>query len=127
MDGRVLLFTLALTLICPFLFGLVPALGAGRTDLTQALREGVRSGGGPRRIRARRFLVATQVALAVVLVTTAGLMFRSLGRVVDGIQSRRAGCFGAPEHPITTNKTAAIVVPALLFTGFSPPHSRRAC
>lgn len=80
LDGRALFFAAALTLVTPFLFGLAPALGATRTDLTRALREGGRAGGGPQRLRGRRLLVVTQVAMAVVLVTSAGLMIRSLSR-----------------------------------------------
>ena len=81
LDRRVLFFAGAVTLFTPFLFGLAPALGATRTDLTAALREGVRSGGGAPRLLGRRFLVTTQVALAVVLVTSAGLMIRSASRL----------------------------------------------
>ncbi|HEY8380075.1 MAG TPA: ABC transporter permease, partial [Nannocystis sp.] len=82
LDGRVLLFSAALTLTTPILFGLSPAFAATRADLASAMKEGGRGvGAGRRATRGRRVLVVAQVALAVVLVTTAGLMVRSFAAV----------------------------------------------
>ena len=82
LDGRVLLFSAALTLATPILFGLSPAFAAARADLASAMKEGGRGvGAGRRATRGRRVLVVAQVALAVVLVTTAGLMVRSFAAV----------------------------------------------
>ncbi|HEX6938140.1 MAG TPA: ABC transporter permease [Longimicrobiales bacterium] len=81
-DGRVLLFSAALTLATPILFGLSPAFAATRADLASAMKESGRGAGAGRgATRGRRALVVAQVALAVVLVTTAGLMIRSFAAV----------------------------------------------
>jgi predicted permease len=77
-DARVLLFAVTLTLATPLVFGLAPALGAVRRDLTGALREGGRGTGvGRRAMRGRRVLVVAQLALAAMIITSAGLMVRS--------------------------------------------------
>jgi putative ABC transport system permease protein len=77
-DGRVLVVTLVVALVTGVIFGLLPALRAGRTDPQSALREGGRgTSAGPGRRRLSRVLVASEVALAVVLVTGAGLLLRS--------------------------------------------------
>ena len=79
-DGRVLLFTATLTGLTAFVFGLVPALHAARTDAVEALSAVARSG-APRGRLARRALVVAEVALAFVLVIGAGLMMRSFVRL----------------------------------------------
>jgi putative ABC transport system permease protein len=82
LDGRVLLFTAAVTVATPLFFGLLPALSSARTDLSAALREGGQgSGHGKRSMRKRRILVVSEVALAIVLVTATGLMVRSFMEV----------------------------------------------
>jgi putative ABC transport system permease protein len=80
-DGWVLGFTLLITTATGVLFGLLPALQAARPDLTVALGEGGRSGSSAGRQRFRRGLVVAQIALAVVLVTSAGLLLRSFERL----------------------------------------------
>jgi len=82
-DKTVLAFTLGLSLVTGVVFGVVPAWQAARVDLHGALKEAGRStsGGGPGRRRAQRLLVVAQVALAVILVTGAGLTTRSLMRL----------------------------------------------
>jgi predicted permease len=76
-DGRVLLFTLVVTLVTPVFFGLAPALTAARTDLNSSLKEGGRGGWGMRSMRLRRALVVFEVAMAVVVIGGMGLMIRS--------------------------------------------------
>jgi putative ABC transport system permease protein len=76
-DGRVVAFTLAVTAGCALLFGLPPALRAGRADPGDALREGGRGAIGRRRPGATQALVVVEVALSVLLVVAAGLMVRS--------------------------------------------------
>lgn len=77
-DGRVLLFTAAVTLASPLVFALTPALTAARTDLASVLKEDGRWGAaGPGALRGRRVLVVAQVALGIVLMSGAGLMIRS--------------------------------------------------
>jgi len=81
-DAKVLLFTLLIALLTSLIFGLAPAIDASKPNLNEALKEGGRgSGGGSSRNRLRNFLVIAEVALAVVLVTASGLMFRSFMRL----------------------------------------------
>jgi predicted permease len=75
-DGRVLAFALLLAVGTTLLFGLIPAIRASRIDLAQAMREGGRSA-SHRRSRLGALLVITEVALALMLVTSAGLLARS--------------------------------------------------
>jgi putative ABC transport system permease protein len=74
-NGRVLVFTFALSLFTVLLFGLLLALQAVKVDLRASLSEGGR--GGSRQGRVRRLLVVAEVALALVLLIGAGLMARS--------------------------------------------------
>ena len=81
-DALVLASGLGLALLTGVLFGLAPALQAGRTDINDALKAGSRrrdSRGG----RARRAFVVAQVGLSLVLLLTAGLFLRSLQRAAD--------------------------------------------
>jgi len=74
----VLLFALVSSLVTGAIFGLAPALHAGRVDLTHALKEGARgSTGSGEQARTRRMLVITEFALSVVLMIAAGLLLRS--------------------------------------------------
>jgi predicted permease len=81
-DGKVLAFTLAISLVTGIVFGLAPALTAAGTDVERALREGQR-GGSPRAARLRRLLVCGEVAIAVVLTAGAGLMGQSFARATS--------------------------------------------
>ena len=76
-DGRVLGFTMALTLACTIIFGLAPALKSSRVDLQELLKESGRGGSGARH-RMQQVFAAAEVALALVLLAGAGLMLRSL-------------------------------------------------
>ena len=80
-DRTVLAFSALVTLATPIAFGLFPALTSARANLTVGLKEGSKGSGGLGTSRGRRVLVVTQVALAVVLITGAGLMLRSFSRV----------------------------------------------
>jgi putative ABC transport system permease protein len=81
LDPAVLGFAAFIALVTGVVFGLVPALQASRFDLRKSLHEGGRGADGAVRERVRGGLVATEVALALVLLTAAGLMFRSFLRV----------------------------------------------
>jgi putative ABC transport system permease protein len=76
-DVRVLLFMTGVSLLAGALAGALPALRAGRTDLTGTLKEGGRTDAGVG-IGTRRLLVMGEVALSVVLLMGAGVMLRSL-------------------------------------------------
>ena len=81
-DGRVLAFTLAVALVTSVLFGLAPAWRAAQTDLNETLKENTRSATASRtRRRMRTTLVVTEVALAAVLLSGAGLMIVSFLRL----------------------------------------------
>src|SRR4029077_11081888 len=75
-DRGTLVFALALSLLAAGIFGLLPAWKASRNDLGDSLRTGIRSG-GPSLTRTRSVLVISEFALAVVLLTGAGLLIRS--------------------------------------------------
>jgi predicted permease len=78
LDSRVLIATAAITLITGVIFGLVPALRASATDLSSSLKEGERgSSEGGRRNRTRNVLIASEFALALMLLIGAGLLIRS--------------------------------------------------
>ena len=79
-DGRVLAFTLVVSLMCPLIFGLAPALRASRHALSSALRD-VRSSAGRGRQRATNALVVAQIALSMILMVGAGLLAASLTRL----------------------------------------------
>ncbi|MDQ3418454.1 MAG: ABC transporter permease [Acidobacteriota bacterium] len=76
-DGRVLLFALAASLITGVLAGAMPALRAGRADLNEALKEGGRNDSAVG-IRTRQLLIVGEVALSLVLLMGATVMVRSL-------------------------------------------------
>ena len=79
MDGSVLGFSLALAIGTGVLFGLMPALQAAGSEVHDILKEGGSARSGTRSNHTlRRVLVATQVMLAVVLASGAGLMLRSV-------------------------------------------------
>ena len=80
LDGRVLLFMLAVSVLAGILFGLAPALKNSQRDLQETLKEGGRGSSGPRH-RAQRVFVVVEMALAVVLLAGAGLMIRSLSKL----------------------------------------------
>lgn len=81
LDGRVLTFTLLVSVVIALFVGLVPALRARSVDLDQSLKEGGKSGTSAGMQRLRGLLVVTEIALAVVLLAGAGLMLRTLTRL----------------------------------------------
>jgi len=81
LDGRALTFTLLISVVTTLLVGLIPALRTRSLDLERSLREGGKSGTSAGVQRIRGLLVVTEIALAVVLLTGAGLMLRSFTRL----------------------------------------------
>jgi len=81
LDGRALTFTLLISVLTTLLVGLIPALRMRTAVLEQSLRDGGKSGTSSRMQRVRSLLVVTEIALAVVLLSGAGLMLRSFTRL----------------------------------------------
>ena len=77
LSPQVLLFALAVTLLCGLLFGLAPALRATRVNLQAELRDGGRGSSGVVRDRLRSALIVTEIGVALVLLVSAGLFIRS--------------------------------------------------
>jgi putative ABC transport system permease protein len=86
-DATVFAFTLGLSLLTGLLFGLLPALHASSPDLQSTLRDGAKGAGDRRGRRTRSSLVFAEVALAIILLVSAGLLIRSLRE----LQSVRPG------------------------------------
>jgi putative ABC transport system permease protein len=79
LDWRVLVFTIAVSLLTGILFGLIPAFHSSRSDLHAALKESSsRSGSGLGQNRSRSILVISEMALALVLLAGAALLIRTL-------------------------------------------------
>ena len=80
---QVLLFAAALSLATGMVFGLAPALVAARQDLAAAIKTGGQRASGAARARLRSGLIVGEVALAVVLTISAGLLIRSLAKLMQ--------------------------------------------
>ncbi len=112
LDGAVLAFTFAVALATGVLFGLAPALQASRLDLRETLNESGRGTIGAGRQRVRSALVISEVALALLLLTGAGLLLQSfarLSRVNPGIKAEQlftavialpGGAYPRPENVV---------------------------
>ena len=99
MDTRVLLFTLVLSMLTGILFGLAPALQATRPDLAGCMKDGGRGASSGGRHKVREALVVTEMALAFVLLTGAGLLIRSFfqcSRWITGFDSTNVLTAGLP-------------------------------
>ena len=87
-DGRVLLFTLLLSVSSGMLFGLAPALRVSRLDLNSTLKDSSRGSAGTSAVwgrgnNFRRLLVVSELVLSVVLLIGAGLLIRSFARLQE--------------------------------------------
>jgi putative ABC transport system permease protein len=94
-DGRVLLFTLGISILTGLIFGLVPAWTASRGQAADSLKEGGRTTPGSARQRLRSAFVVVELAVALVLLVGAGLLvktFWNLRSVEPGFN---------PEHLVT--------------------------
>jgi putative ABC transport system permease protein len=111
MDWPIVLFIAALSMSTGIVFGLVPALQSTRVDLRGSLNEeGRGSSGGVRHRRARGVLVVAEIALALVLLVGAGLLFRSysaLTRVSPGFDPDNLVIVNLPLSPLTYGDSAA--------------------
>lgn len=82
-DTGILSFSFALSLLTGLVFGLAPALQSSRLDLIEVLKEGGRHASSGPGHRLRSVMVVTEIALAVVLLIGAGLMMKSLVRLLQ--------------------------------------------
>jgi putative ABC transport system permease protein len=116
-DAGMLGFTLLVSLLTGFIFGLAPALQASRTDINESLKEGARGAtAGLRRNRFRSLLVVTEIALALVLLIGAGLLIRSfmrLQQVSPGLDPKRV-------------LTMDIIVPFIAPSNYTEPEQQAA-
>jgi predicted permease len=111
-DWRILLFTIAVSLVTGILFGLIPAWQATRADVAPTLKDqagAVVGGGAP--VRFRKALVAAQVTLSLLLLIGAGLFIRSLQNL------RNLGPGFVPENLVAFN-----IDPSL--NGYDTPRAK---
>ena len=80
LDGRMIVFTVALLFIAAFLSGLAPAIDASKPDILSGLKNDAPCVG---RLRARHAFVVSQVAFSVILIIPAGLFMRALHRAAS--------------------------------------------
>ena len=84
LDGSVLLFSLFISFLTGLVFGSAPAWKASRADLNETLNETGKGGvTGVRHQYLRGVLIVTEIALAIILLTGAGLLVRSFARLLD--------------------------------------------
>jgi predicted permease len=96
-DGRILLFTLTLSICTGVIFGLAPALQVTRPSVNTSLKDGGRTASsGAGQYRLRNLLVVTETILAVVLLAGAGLLVRSLRMATTSSPGFR------PDHVLLT-------------------------
>src|SRR6266542_909965 len=99
LDWRVLAFSAAIAIVCGVTVGLAPALGGARLALQEGLRDGGRGSSGARSYWFQHSLIVTETALAVVLLTTGGLLmqtFQHLRQLDLGIRSDKLLTFVTP-------------------------------
>jgi putative ABC transport system permease protein len=95
-DKGVLAFAFVVSAMAGMVFGIIPALRASQTELQDALREDARtSSGAGRKLRLRDALVTVELAMALILLVGAGLMTKSLWKVLQADSGIR------PDHVLT--------------------------
>jgi predicted permease len=116
-DGTVVLFATAISLLTAVMFGTLPAWQASSTmDLARRIREGAANlSGDPQRRRLRSALVVVEMALAVVLLVGAGLLARSFAELTSvnlGFNTDRVQTFSVsmsqPKYPTSTGRLAFV-------------------
>jgi predicted permease len=110
LDGRVLFFTFAVSILAGIIFGVAPAIRTARPKLAETLREGGRGSSGARHTTQRLFVVV-EMALSLVLLVGAGLMIRSLSalhNVNPGFNPQNVTTFGMGLSPARLTTPATI-------------------
>lgn len=107
LDRSVLLFTFLVSVITGLIFGIVPALRTTKLDLRETLNEGSRgSTSGPGQHRLRGVLVATEIALAMLLLIGSGLLLRSFSRLQEVSPGFRPDHLLVADLPLSQNAYA---------------------
>ena len=115
LDARALVFTLVISLGCGIFFGMAPAFKTGARNLQDTLKEGGRGASGSRH-GAQGILVVVEMALALLLLVSAGLMVRSLSalwHVDPGFDTHNVLTFGVALPPSMRNAGATGIRAAL--------------
>jgi putative ABC transport system permease protein len=82
LNWEVLLFTLGVTVATGIFFGIAPALRSARTDVVESLKDGAKGAGqGVQHTRLRNILIVSEIAVAFVLLASAGLLLRTLNHL----------------------------------------------
>jgi macrolide transport system ATP-binding/permease protein len=110
LDGRVMLFTLAVSILTSVLFGMLPALAARKVDLRSSMASRVGKRGG---LRLRQTLIAGEVALTVLLLAGSGLLVHTLihletlppGFNPEGVMTAKASLEDARYHDAAAFRT----------------------
>jgi len=128
-DGRVLAFTLLAALAATLLAGVFPALQTTRGIVAPRQVFGRGASAGRRRVRARRALVVVEVAMSVVLLSGALLLFATLVRASTASSRHRSICRRAPTRAPTGSRSSSRRSPSgCARCRRSPgPDSRRCC
>jgi len=120
MDGTVLLFTAAIAVVTALLFGLLPARRLSRVGAGQALRSGSRGNAEVSRGGIWRFLVGTEVALALVLMAGSALLVRSFRSVLAEDAGFDASDVDVVPMSLSQIKYASAEEDALFYDRFLP-------
>jgi len=131
LNPGVLEFTLAISLLTAIVFGLAPAVQASRLDLQDSLKEGTRTAGGSAQHRLRNALVVSEIALSLVLLAGAGLLMKSLVRLLEvnpGFETQNllAAEISAPASRYSDQKRNEVLLNQLLDRVGSIPGVRGA-
>ncbi len=109
LDGSVLAFTALVSLVASLGFGAMPALQSSRSEMNEVLKEGAR--GSSSRHGLQRGLVVVEVALALILAASAGLMIRTMSQLASvnpGLDPHNVVVFGVAGSPAVHGTPAAI-------------------